>query len=129
MATLLIRFMFVEFQAIHRRPKSAALEFKLPESLEWVILRQFIHCPLVVASIHHDNAGETAPQVMALIDADEYDRELVTAALQHLAPANLIAARPGIREKSIHPIGRGRFLGVAAKQNHSVFCVFILPGL
>src|SRR5205807_1727679 len=86
MATLLMRFIIWPRKKIF----ATGSQRNIGTSSQ-ISLRQFIHRPAVVASVHHDNAGEASASVRAFRTADNEDnRELVAAGFQQLAARDLV---------------------------------------
>jgi hypothetical protein len=52
-------------------------------------LWQFIHRPIILASVHNHNAGESTARTV-LRSGDEHNRELVAPAFHELAATDLI---------------------------------------
>src|SRR5271154_6120460 len=85
-------------------------------------LWQFIHRPVIVASVHHNNARKVAVGAGAFRSLrNQDDGKLIAAALQQLAPLDFISAGHGRREESFDALRSNRFPGMAAEQRRPAF--------
>src|SRR5580700_5125382 len=132
-ATLLMRFM-IEPQLITRTtrcsPVSSVFMIFCGQSAIGNRLWQFIHRPVIVASVHHNNAGKAPADAGAFRSlGNQDDRKLIAPALQRLASLDLVSGGRGLGEKSFDDIRSNRFLGMAAEQRGPAFDIARLPCL
>ena len=93
-------------------------------------LWQFIHCPVIVASVDHNNAGKAAASADTFRwNRHERDREFVPSVPHRLSTIDLISGGFWIGKKTLDHISIGRVLGMSSKQHHPVLEIASLPCL
>ena len=98
------------------------------------LLRQFIHGPVIVASVHDHNARES-PRLHATVfrsTADQHNGRNSCSAprFSNFPRHKLIRRRTVVLEKLLERLFRCRCLpGMTAQQRHAIFDITRLPGL
>src|SRR6202451_2442682 len=129
MATLLMRFIielrYKSFTA-HETPDQGP--GRCSEHVMVVALGKFIHGPVVVAGVEHDDVGK-APLRFLQRTAEQDDGEFITSATQQFAMLDFVSAGSGIGKQALEFIALDFVLRTAGEQDRAGFYVFALPGL